>query len=198
MQPVGKTTVQPGDHLLKLSTRLMGDPMRYTELIILNNLKPPYISTTRADGVLTPGDTILYPSDGTEATLSINSQELERRTYKRDFISFENDLQLNGLEIQSISGLDNLRAALMRRLSTPVGSHPFHPEYGSRVGVYVGNAADPALLQLAVNDAKAAILQDPRVVDCSIYGEWENERLHFEFTITPIPPGSPFTFDAWM
>ena len=56
---VREITIQQGDTLEKISLRVYGTVARWPDLAILNNLKFPYISDTRSDGVKVPGDKLL-------------------------------------------------------------------------------------------------------------------------------------------
>lgn len=56
-----------GEDIQTFSTRVLGDPNRALEVIVLNNLKPPYFSyssSIRLPGTLAPGDPVLVPSRG--------------------------------------------------------------------------------------------------------------------------------------
>jgi nucleoid-associated protein YgaU len=56
---VREIIIQQGDTLEKISLRTYGTVSRWPDLVILNNLKFPYIAETRSDGVKIPGDKLL-------------------------------------------------------------------------------------------------------------------------------------------
>lgn len=61
---VREGTILPGDDIITVAMRELGDAERYQEIIVLNNLKPPYISAsaeTRSPNTLAPHDPILLP-----------------------------------------------------------------------------------------------------------------------------------------
>ena len=67
---VREVTILPGDTLQTIAVRELGNAERFLELVVLNSLKPPYISPTQADrapNTLAPGDAILIPAEGTNS-----------------------------------------------------------------------------------------------------------------------------------
>jgi phenylpyruvate tautomerase PptA (4-oxalocrotonate tautomerase family) len=65
---VKEVEILPGDDLVRIATRSLGSAERFMEIVVLNNLKPPYISPTaqaRLPNTLAPGDPILVPAIGT-------------------------------------------------------------------------------------------------------------------------------------
>lgn len=64
---VREAEILPGDDLVNIAIRELGDAERFMEIAILNNLKPPYVSPRQNDrqaNTLAPGDPILVPSTG--------------------------------------------------------------------------------------------------------------------------------------
>lgn len=189
---VARDVVQPRDTIVSLSTRLLGDPMRWRELVGLNSLTPPYIAAQPAPGVLTPGDAILYPTEASAPPPRTQAQ-LEVETYGRDLAEHDGDLVLRGGDLMTTSGLPNLRAALLTRLRHRLGAHPFHPEYGSRLKDHLGRPADDARLNILIDDVLRAVLADPRVESAGGEAFWDAELLSVRLSVTPIPPGTPFS-----
>ena len=59
--------ILPGDDIIAIAIRELGSAERYQEIVVLNNLKPPYISFDadyRKQNTLAPGDRILLPAGG--------------------------------------------------------------------------------------------------------------------------------------
>lgn len=56
---VREVRIQRGDILERIAQREYGDATRWLDLVVLNNLKPPYIADEGGDGVKKPGETIL-------------------------------------------------------------------------------------------------------------------------------------------
>lgn len=189
---IASDTVQEGENIVTLTTRLTGEPLRWSEIVALNKLRAPYISESGAPNTLQAGDTVLYPAPDLPI-VSINPSQLAAATYKRDWVAQNGDLMLSESgHFVSESGLANLQTALQRRMQTALGRHPFHPAYGSLLYTHVGENADPSRLHLVRVDASRAIMRDPRVQSCVVSAVWEGEILSITADITPIPPGAPF------
>ncbi len=60
---VREVKILRGDTLEKIALREQGDALRWTEMVILNNLKPPYIDDNGGDGVKKPGENLLIGAD---------------------------------------------------------------------------------------------------------------------------------------
>lgn len=60
---VRQVRIQRNDTLERLSQRELGNAIRWTEIVIINKLKPPYIDVDGGDGVKRPGDTLLVPGE---------------------------------------------------------------------------------------------------------------------------------------
>lgn len=56
---VREVRIQNNDILERIAQREYGDASRWVDLVVINNLKPPYISPDGGDGVLKPGQNIL-------------------------------------------------------------------------------------------------------------------------------------------
>lgn len=189
---IAKDTVRQGENIVTLTSRLTGDPLQWSAIARLNNLKAPYIAEDSLPYTLSVGDTVLYPAPDLPAA-TLNPSQLIVNTYKRDWAASKGDLTLSAAgQITTQAGLDNLRTAITRRLTTLRGQHPFHPDYGSLVPLHVGELMDAGRARLIVVDARRAIMRDPRVEDCSVNVDWKHEILSLDILITPIAPGSPF------
>lgn len=56
---VKEVTIERGDTLERLAQRHYGDALRWIDIVVLNNLKSPYISETGGDGIKMPGQRVL-------------------------------------------------------------------------------------------------------------------------------------------
>lgn len=191
MTSIARDIVQPRDTIVSLASRLLGDPLRWGELVTLNKLRPPYVAQQGATGVLSPGDSILYPAQAA-VPVPRTQAELEVETYGRDLAAEDGDLVLTGGDFATTSGLPNLRAALLTRISQRLGSHPFHPSYGSRLKDHLGQPADDARVNVLLDDVLRAVQADPRVQDASGEAFWQADVLSVLLLVTPVPPGTPF------
>jgi phage baseplate assembly protein W len=99
----------------------------------------------------------------------------------------------------TISGLENLRQAIINRLITPVGTNPFYPLYGSYLHRIVGKGMVSATLIYARQVIYECLLQEPRIstideVNCEYVIGVGERFLRIEITVTPIDETNPFNF----
>jgi hypothetical protein len=59
---VREIIIMQGDTLERIAQRELGDALRWLDIVVLNNLKAPYIASVRADGVKQYGDKLLIGS----------------------------------------------------------------------------------------------------------------------------------------
>ncbi|GAA6747457.1 hypothetical protein [Thermus brockianus] len=192
--------LRQGDDLRRLAQRLLGDFRRWTELVRLNRLDPPYVADDptpyRAQGlrVLGPGDRLLYPGSPAEPPAGLAALDAEAEAYGRDLALEGGYLLFLGQNPALVQGLENLRAALERRLLTRLGELPAHPEiYGHLMEQYVGQAAGEAELGYILLEAERCLRQDPRVAGLTLAGELvDREHVRLTAWVEPVPPGTPF------
>ena len=173
--------VLQGDTIQTLAARYMGDSSRSSELIALNNLRPPYISTTGIPNTLKPGDAILVPTIGEGAGGSGEGPTTYGARYEDSLETrlFSTDLRLNpindvvgtslydlvlgptGEDIQTTTGLPNLKQGLRTRMLTELGSDPLFPAIGYRrfVGLNTAGFSD-SLVRISM---AASVEADPRI-----------------------------------
>jgi hypothetical protein len=60
---VREIMIEQGEILERIAQREYGDAARWVDIVVLNNLKPPYIDTVRQDGVKIPGDKLLIGAE---------------------------------------------------------------------------------------------------------------------------------------
>ncbi len=136
------------DTIFSIALRVLGDQARWKELVILNNLKYPYIDAT-GDGVnvLRPNDTLIYPSNtaaqrqNSQVTdLTSNTNQLKKRL-GRDIKLVENsnssfDLAVNDRgDLATIEGEENLIQSIKIKFNTEQGSLRTHPEFGVQMPI---------------------------------------------------------------
>ncbi len=178
---VARFTIGRRDTIFSLSQRLLGNRSRWKLLTLLNDLKPPYITTSGAVQTLAPGDFILYPvNDGSGLTIeNLNPNNLDEdqsgenldtaveQAYGRDIrLSSDNfnrtDIVIAaGGDIASIKGIPNVKQATRLKFSTEQGTLTVHPRYGSSFPI--GSKMTAMSFNLFRLNAYATLVSDPRI-----------------------------------
>lgn len=155
--------IHHGDDLQAIASREMGDANRWPELVWLNTLTHPYITTDErraGPGVLLAGGFIKVP-----APAGVWTDDAERgQVYERDCAMTNRMLGVDaGGDLAVAAGADNLRQQLQHRLDTPRGQARRHPEYGNMAPRLKGRVNGPTAGLLAAEYVKSALLADYRV-----------------------------------
>lgn len=172
--------VNTEDDIRGLAQRLLGDSARWKELVLVNNLKAPYISIN-GDGtnVLRPGDIILFPkatNASTDSAVSNTAPSLDADIFSkrlgRDIKLLNTGAGLGFLldtatspsgDLDAIEGIDNMSQALSNRYATEPGQLPTHPQYG-----FLFPLGTKALIRSLIGfklAARSSLLQDSRISD---------------------------------
>lgn len=149
---VKQVDIQDGDDVQTIATRLLGSPDRFKEIVVLNNLKAPYISATGGPGVLKFGDKILIPKQsGTgssgviknkEYNISADLIESEKNMGVDIRLTPEGDLAVsNTKDLDLIAGMENMSQAVSLKFAYEKGSLKRHKQIGTslEIGRKVGN-----------------------------------------------------------
>lgn len=153
-----------GDTLQKIALREMGDANQWRDLATLNNLVSPYLTDNEAAAgprVLLAGqDTILLPT-GTAAQVGVSDSV---DVFGIDVALVNGRLAVGtGGDLLTVSGVENLKGALERRLDTRPGDLVFHKEYGSLAPTLIGKGGSQSAVQLAAAYVARALRSDPRI-----------------------------------
>ena len=170
--------VGQSDTIQSIAAKFLGTPVRWRQIALLNNLKPPYISSQGLPGTKKPGDAILIPSSapstttvapstvlGTKRTDPLTSQLLGRDLLlgpsSSDSSQFDLVITPGNTDAQTVEGVPNLIQAINTRVSTEQGSDVLYPQLGykSMIGLSIP-IVDTEILRLRVGEAVAA---DPRI-----------------------------------
>lgn len=161
--------IHVGDTLQSISQKLLGDASKWHTIAVLNNLDYPFVSQVPIAGKVTKssGDVIYVPVS------TLDTETSEVLLQDPNFAALGTDLDLEdgelGLDINGdlrlVSGVDNLYQDLMNRLSTEVGTLTYHPEFGSKFTVVVGNKTNRHWLDKASVEIAKVFKSDPRVID---------------------------------
>jgi hypothetical protein len=173
-------TIMGNETVRGLAKRFMGDESYWKMIVIANKLKPPYLSTTRGDGVLAYGDKILIPKrpddqDFTNIQQETNTDQ-QTETLSPMMKKYGRDIRLSGgslgtdyadLQVSSrgdldvIDGVDNVNQALMVKMSTEQGELATHPTFGALYPIG-SKVSLPQLQEFSLN-ARRTVLSDPRI-----------------------------------
>ena len=181
---VAQSFVHEGEDIFAVAARLLKDDRLWKSIVVLNQLKSPYVSNTPADGVLVPGDAVLYPvpvSQGMNSSAisayQADGEEADTRdtdplevAYGRDLRLFTDNTTGRDLtdvvvnqrgDLGSIQGVDNVTQGMRLKFSTERGELPAHPNYGAKYAL--GSRATITSVNLFKIDVRGTILSDPRV-----------------------------------
>lgn len=148
-----------GDDLRRIALRELGDAAKWLDLVVLNELRPPYVAEQAAPGVLAYGDIIKVPSSANTVSAATNPDEV----YGIDVLLSKKHLTVDGGDLAIVSGVKNLTQALSHHVVVEKRELGFHPTYGCFVRSLLGKVNGPAAGQLAAFYVKSALLEDPRV-----------------------------------
>jgi phage baseplate assembly protein W len=153
-----------GDDLQAVAARELGDANRWIELVWINSLVHPYITTDDrlvAPGVIKAGALLKVP-----APVGFTGSPAEQGQV------YERDAQLVGKKLQAdadgdlavVSGVDNLRQQLGHRVDTPRGQARRHPDYGNLLWRLLGTVNGPVAAALGAKFIRSCLKSDYRVL----------------------------------
>lgn len=190
-QPINQVqlgTLLQNQSLMDFSSKNLGDYTQWTEVIDVNNLQPPFVSSTPVVNEASPGQQLFLPTG--QQNYSILPQQI---SYTLNFLGTDiyygpsqSDLVWLG-DFQIITGYPNLQHALLRRLKTPIGSLIYHINYGSRIPDEIGNVTSINTSGHLNDYAESAVLADPRVQSLtdSVALYKEDQTVQLRLTVQP-------------
>ena len=168
------------DTIFSLAQRLLGDQAKWKDLVIINDLKAPYVDPT-GDGkdVLRPGDQILFPSTSSTPGNRLVPEDPDSddepvvQRLGRDMLlvaplrtggvaSFDIAVDSSG-DIARVEGAANMAQAIEIKFSTEKGTLATHPSYG--IAAPIGTKAQIRTLVGFQLDARSSLLADTRIQD---------------------------------
>lgn len=171
--------VNTGEDIKRIAVRLLGDAARWKELVILNKLVQPYISSSgNGTTILRPGDRILVPSNAPVTAPTISQSNLKFRGISNLDQRLGEDLLLqvsqsaggadvfdvvvgsNG-DLTSVRGAANIIQALNLKFNMEQGELPTHPAFGLRAPIGT-KAKIQTLVEFQLN-ARSTLLSDSRI-----------------------------------
>lgn len=172
-------TIQFGDTLESIALNTLGSSDLWKVLATFNGLAYPYISTLGIpiQKTLSPGQQISIPSIQTNPSLQ-NAQSSGNivlgqfttppsidSSFGTDiFLDSTGDIDVNQTgDITTISGINNLKQALLLKLNVYRGELLPHPDFG--ILNILGLRTTPALTGMCQSQLEATLLSDPRVLN---------------------------------
>ena len=118
--------------------------------------------------VLKPGQKLRVPvalDAGRESGYVERSDSVDVNLFKSDIaLDADGDILADGFgDIQIVSGIENMSAAIQDRLRTDKGELIKHPGYGLNLPQMVGEPGDQNFVDFAKLELQTTLLQDPRV-----------------------------------
>lgn len=180
---VGEVVAAGNDTLQSIAHRFLGDASQWRRLALLNDLAAPYD--------LTAGQKILVPSLSTARVALLDQTVWESKAYGTDeALDREGEHNESGTgDLETASGLANLAMQLQHRLNTLRGelTEVGHPTYGCLLPTFIGKASTDYWIERAKVEAKAAILEDPRVAGIANLTFTEtNGTIYIEGDVRPV------------
>lgn len=168
MARVTDMPVRIGDTLPSLAQRVLGDGLRWRELVALNNLKPPYLVSSldpldRLPSTVLWGDWIKVPAQAINASVVTGEEALGQdvRLDKGRLTTTNGDLNL-------VLGGANFSQALRHRVTVPYGSFLPHPTYGCEIYSILGVGNNAVVMLLGAGFVRRALLRDPRSASITV------------------------------
>lgn len=182
--------IQDSETLEQIAQRHYGDATQWYAIVRYNGLEYPYITNTveekltNVEGLKTSGDELIIPIeqnilDDSLQRLSHNDREaILDLTLGRDLNMSEGadyynryggstevmELSEDGLgDIATISGVENVKQAVIARLLTPKGSLLLHPDYGNDLNQYMGMRTGYGMVPVIDNEIMRTINSDGRI-----------------------------------
>lgn len=168
MARVTDMPIRIGDTLPSLAQRVLGDGLRWRELVALNNLKPPYLVSSldpldRLPSTVLWGDWIKVPAQAINASVVTGEEALGQdvRLDKGRLTTTNGDLNL-------VLGGANFSQALRHRVTVPYGSFLPHPTYGCEIYSILGVGNNAVVMLLGAGFVRRALLRDPRSASITV------------------------------
>lgn len=120
---------------------------------------PSEISTR----VLKTGDLLHIPSTTAGLVSATNNDEFVSLLGVDIKLDHDGSITFAAGDMQTVSGVSNLRQALSLRLNTPYGTFPHHSTYGNQLFDFVGQQNNGYFANLVRGLVVSAISEDPRV-----------------------------------
>lgn len=196
MSQVKQVRVEQGDTLRTIASRELGTPVRWTELVTLNNLRLPFIvdsykAPDRQPHTLIWGDYIYIPweTNAQRTPTPISNLGSDVALSGGDFFSDGGDLAV-------FSGGDNIVQALSNRIKTPQKELVYHPQYGCNVLLALGLEATPFINLMGSAWVQEALKEEPRIQTIqSVKATTQGDTMSVAASVTLMGDNTPIDFN---
>lgn len=185
-----RVKIQVGDTLRSIASRYLNDQTRWSELVGINNLRPPYITETinsdeRIENTLIWGEWIKVPK--TDYLLD-NDKLTFDDLYGQDIYLNNMDLDVTDSgDLKVVSGVSNLSQAITNRIKCVRGDNFIHNTYGCDIYTVLGMKNTLVVELLAQGLVKIAISEEPRISSInSISSRINGDVLYINAKVTPV------------
>lgn len=154
--------IEQGDTLQRIAERELGNAARWTELIAINDLVPPFLTgdvSQASPRVLAYGQQLLVPA----TTVQTSAASDPDRVFGVDLLLSKGRLGTMDGDLALVAGRDNLRQALLHRILTPLRELVFHRNYGCGVHSLKGKSNSPTALILGGEYVRGSVANDRRI-----------------------------------
>lgn len=179
-----QVVVLAGESIRDLALRVLGDELRWKEIVVINDLVPPYVTPLGGPGVLAEGGFALVPTGsrtieaapapdaagrtplavrlyGTDLKLALGAGAGTIEVAEVEIVREERPGGERVFDLALVSGVPNLVQALQLKGSTQPGELRLHPEYG--FALPVGVRLSPLLIFFAKFQALRTLVADDRI-----------------------------------
>lgn len=164
--------VRSGENLQDIAVRTLGDVSRWYDIVLLNQLKYPYIDTieNKSLGVVAPGSVIYIPSSssviskgvirGRTTYITQNLSEVEKSLGVDLELTADNDLRINARQdLDLVAGAQNAAQAIYISLMLESGSLKYHQYKGVNLSP---GTKDAGAARDVIESVRRSIVSDPR------------------------------------
>lgn len=185
-------TVNNGDSPHTLAARVLGDPARWMELAILNDLRYPYFATEEEialngyTNVIPYGKKIAYPAKktstaNTDKEVFLNEDSTssglstEEKVFGSDLLIEDGDIVWNAEDVELVYGVNNLKQFIVKRATIPKSRNRISKRYGFSDFSGVSRATAEALIKI---EGENLFADDSRILGNKVIGtEYIDQNL---------------------
>lgn len=202
-------TVSLNDTIFTLAMKYLGDRARWKELVILNDLKAPYIDVNGDGiGILRPNDQIMYPSAAASQSSVVARDKTGSQTKLESRLGRDLKVVLTGDgvfdlvrsksgDLATVYGIENMTQAVEIKFNTERGELPAHPTFGAKAAIGRKLTVN-SLVEFNI-DARFTLLQDSRIKQVNsfqIVAEGNKQTVKANISLIDADDAVSVSFDS--